>query len=323
MAPEDIINTAREVLAVEAGAIQEQIDKLGADFVKAIEILKESKGKVILTGMGKSGLICRKIVATFASTGTPAFFLHPGEATHGDLGMVMSDDVLVTLSNSGETEEIISILPGIKRMGLKVIALVGNPESTLSRHADAIINVGVSKEACPMGVAPTSSTTAALAVGDAMAVVLFKEKGFSLDDFAMLHPGGALGRRLKLVSDLMRTSEDIPVTSPDTSLIDTLYEISSKRLGITGVQNEEKRLIGVITDGDLRRAMERKIDIYTATAKDIMTKNPKRIKESDLAAKALSIMEQNKITSLFVFDEGGENLVGVIHIHDLLRANIT
>lgn len=323
MAPGDIIGTAKEVLAIEAAAIQEQIHKVGADFARAIEIIKNSRGKVILTGMGKSGIVCKKIVATFASTGTPAFFLHPGEATHGDLGMVMPDDVLIAISNSGETEEILSILTVIKRMGVKVIALVGNSESTLSKHADVTIDVAVSKEACPMGVAPTSSTTAALAVGDAMAVVLFKEKGFSLDDFAMLHPGGALGRRLKLVSDLMSTGDEIPLTRPDTSLIDALYEISSKRLGVTGVVDEGNKLIGVITDGDLRRAMEKKVDIYTVKAKDIMTKNPKKITENELAAKALSIMEQNKITSLFVFDEGEKNLVGVIHIHDLLRAKIT
>jgi arabinose-5-phosphate isomerase len=323
MAPEDIIALAKDVLASEAGAIQEQIDKLGDDFVNAIEILKDSKGKVILTGMGKSGIICRKIVATFASTGTPAFFLHPGEAIHGDLGMVMSDDVLVALSNSGETEEILSILPAIKRMGVKIIAFVGNSESTLSRHADVVINVGVTKEACPMGLAPTSSTTAALAVGDAMAVVLLREKGFSLNDFAVLHPGGFLGKRLKLVSDLMSIGDDVPVTHMDTSLIDSLYEISSKRLGVTGVLDEKGSLVGVITDGDLRRAMEKKIDIYRATAKDIMTENPKSIKANELAAKALSIMEQNKITSLFVFDEKGGEMVGVIHIHDLLRAKIT
>lgn len=323
MAPEDIITIARDVLVTEAKGIEEQIDKIGDDFVKAIGILKESRGKVILTGMGKSGIICRKIVSTFASTGTPSFFLHPAEAIHGDLGMVMSEDVLVALSNSGETEEILSILPALKRMGVKIIGLVGNSDSTLSRHADVVLNVGVTQEACPMGMAPTTSTTAALAIGDAMAVVLLREKGFSVNDFAVLHPGGVLGRRLKLVSDLMSTGDDIPVTRPDTSLIDTLYEISSKRLGVTGVIDERGKLIGVITDGDLRRAMEKKIDIYRATAKDIMTKNPKRIRENELAPKALSIMEQNKITSLFVFDDRGDELVGVIHIHDLLRAKIT
>lgn len=323
MAPEDIITIARDVLVTEAKGIEEQIDKIGDDFVKAIGILKESRGKVILTGMGKSGIICRKIVSTFASTGTPSFFLHPAEAIHGDLGMVMSEDVLVALSNSGETEEILSILPALKRMGVKIIGLVGNSDSTLSRHADVVLNVGVTQEACPMGMAPTTSTTAALAIGDAMAVVLLREKGFSVNDFAVLHPGGVLGRRLKLVSDLMSTGDDIPVTRPNTSLIDTLYEISSKRLGVTGVIDERGKLIGVITDGDLRRAMEKKIDIYRATAKDIMTKNPKRIRANDLAPKALSIMEQNKITSLFVFDDRGDELVGVIHIHDLLRAKIT
>lgn len=323
MAPEDIISMAQEVLGIEARAIHEQIEKLGDNFVDAIRILQSTEGKVILTGMGKSGLICRKIVSTFASTGTPAFFLHPGEAIHGDLGMVMPKDVLIVLSNSGETEEIISILPLIKRIGVKIIALVGHTQSTLSRHADVVINVGVSKEACPMGVAPTSSTTAALAVGDAMAVVLFKEKGFSIDDFAMLHPGGALGKRLKLVSDLMSTGKDVPFVQPGASLIDVLYEISSKRLGITGVLNQKRELVGVITDGDLRRAMERKVDIYHAKAEDIMTKNPKFITENSLAAKALSLMEENKITSLFVYDTKGDSLAGIIHIHDLLREKIT
>ncbi len=323
MSPNEAIALAREVLRIEAEAISEIESKVDERFVRAIEILKDTRGKVVLTGMGKSGLIGKKIAATLASTGTPAFFLHPAEAIHGDVGMIMPEDTLIVLSNSGETPEVISILPVVKRMGVRVIALLGNLDSTISKHADVVIDVGVSREACPLGVAPTSSTTAALAMGDAIAVVLLKEKGFSLEEFAQLHPGGALGRKLKLVSDLMHTGEEIPLVEPDTLLKDVLYEISSKRLGITGVADEAGRLVGVITDGDLRRAMERGVDVYNSRAKDIMTTNPKKIRESELAAKALEMMERFKITSLFVFNDEMEELVGIIHIHDLLHSKIT
>ncbi|RMG58848.1 MAG: KpsF/GutQ family sugar-phosphate isomerase [Deltaproteobacteria bacterium] len=323
MSPQEIISLAREVLKIEADSLVEVMEKVDESFVEAVRLLRETKGKVVLTGMGKSGLIGKKIAATLASTGTPAFFVHPAEAIHGDLGMLMSEDCLVVLSNSGETPEIVSLLPTVKRMGVKIIALLGRKDSTISRHADVVIDVGVSREACPLGVAPTSSTTAALAVGDALAVVLLKEKGFSLEDFAMLHPGGALGRRLKLVSDIMHRGDEIPLVRPETLLKDVLYEISSKRLGITGVVDEEGKLIGVITDGDLRRAMEREVDVYNSKAADIMTTNPKKIRESELAAKALEMMERFKITSLFVFDDSMENLVGIVHIHDLLGSKVT
>ncbi len=323
MEPEDIIAMAREVLLAEADAVRDQSAKVSAQFVRGVKILKDAKGKVVLTGMGKSGIICKKIAATFASTGTPAFFLHPAEAIHGDVGIITRDDVVIALSNSGETKEIISLLPVMKRMGVKIIAMVGNRSSTMAGYADVIIDVGVKGEACPLGIAPTSSTTAALAVGDALAVVLLKEKGFSLGDFAVLHPGGTLGQRLKTVGDLMHRGDEIPLTRSDEVLKDVLFEISSKRLGITGVIDGEGKMVGVITDGDLRRAMERGVDLYSAKACEVMSKNPKKVREKELAASALALMEENKITSLFVFDDAIETLVGIIHIHDLLRGKIT
>ncbi len=323
MAPEDIISMAVDVINAEADAVREQALRVGNEFVSAVGILKEASGKVVLTGMGKSGIVCKKIASTLASTGTPAFFLHPAEAIHGDVGIITRNDVVIALSNSGETGEILSLLPVMRRMGVKIIAMVGNASSTMSRYADVVLNVGVEREACPLGMAPTASTTAALAVGDALAVVLLKEKGFSLEDFAVLHPGGTLGKRLSSVGDLMHRGDEVPLTSPETDLTDVLYEISSKRLGVAGVVDEGGNLIGVITDGDLRRAMAEGIDVYSTKAKDVMSTNPKEIRENDLAAGALSLMERNRITSLFVFDENKESLVGVIHIHDLLRGNVT
>ncbi len=323
MAPEDIIAMAKEVLLAEADAVRDQAHKVSTHFVHAVNILKEAQGKVVLTGMGKSGIICKKMASTFASTGTPAFFLHPAEAIHGDVGIISRDDVVIALSNSGETKEIIALLPVMKRMGVKIIAMVGKGGSTMAGYADVIIDVGVKGEACPLGIAPTSSTTAALAVGDALAVVLLKEKGFSLNDFALLHPGGTLGRRLKTVGDLMHRGDEVPLTRSEELLKNVLFEISSKRLGITGVIDGEGRVVGVITDGDLRRAMERGVDVYSAKASELMSKNPKKIREKDLAASALALMEKNKITSLFVFDDNYETLAGIIHIHDLLRGKIT
>jgi arabinose-5-phosphate isomerase len=323
MTPEDIISMAIDVINAEADAVREQALRVGNEFVSAVEILKEARGKVVLTGMGKSGIVCKKIASTLASTGTPAFFLHPSEAIHGDVGIITRNDVVIALSNSGETVEILSLLPVMRRMGVKIIAMVGNVSSTMSRYADVVLNVGVEREACPLGMAPTASTTAALAVGDALAVVLLKEKGFSLEDFAVLHPGGTLGKKLKSVGDLMHRGDEVPLTSPETDLTDVLFEISSKRLGVAGVVDEGGNLIGVITDGDLRRAMAEGIDVYSTKAEDVMSTNPKEIRENDLAAGALSLMERNRITSLFVFDENKENLVGVIHIHDLLRGNVT
>jgi len=320
---EALIRRAARVLAVEARGIEELKGRIDGRFSRAIDILMQSPGKLILTGVGKSGLIGRKIAATFASTGTPAFFLHPAEGMHGDIGMVRKGDVVIALSNSGETEEIVRLLPIFKRMGLSIIALTGNPDSTLARYADVSLDAGVEEEACPLGLAPTTSTTAALALGDALAVVLFEEKGFSLEDFATLHPGGALGHRLQKVEDIMHRGEEVPLVSLETPLKDALFVISSKRLGVTGVVRENGTLAGVITDGDVRRAMARGIDLFTTKAGEIMTRNPKRLVSSELAASALRKMEEFSITSLFVFDERDpEALVGIVHIHDLLKAGI-
>jgi len=314
---------ARRVLSVEARGIEGLRDKLAENFVRAIDILLEIPGKVVLTGVGKSGLIGRKIAATLASTGTPSFFLHPTEGMHGDIGMVRKGDAAIALSNSGETEEIVRILPVFKRLGLPLIALTGDPGSTLARLADVTIDVGVQEEACPMGLAPTASTTAVLAMGDALAVVLFEEKGFSPADFARMHPGGALGHRLQSVEDVMHRDREIPLVSLDTPLKDALFAISAKRLGVTGIVDDAGSLAGVITDGDVRRAVERGIDLFGTRAGDVMTPHPKRILASDLAASALRKMEEHSITSLFVFDAVDSNRpVGIVHIHDLLKAGL-
>lgn len=319
----DVRGRAARVLSIEAEALLALREKLDSGFTRAVGMLLSAPGKVIVTGMGKSGLIGRKIAATLASTGTPAFFLHPAEGLHGDMGMVLKGDVVIALSNSGETPEVVRLLPAFKRLGLGLIALTGDPQSTLARHADAVIDVGVREEACPLGLAPTASTTAALAMGDALAVVLFEEKGFSEQDFAMLHPGGSLGRKLLTVEELMHTGDEIPMVSCETPLKDALFTISSKRLGVTGVQNGSGALVGVITDGDVRRAMEKGVDLYGTRAEEVMSTRPKRISSSDLAASALRKMEEHSITSLFVFGEGDPHpLVGIVHIHDLLKAGV-
>ncbi len=319
----DRLTRAARVLSVEAAAIEGVRKKLDAGFGKAVDLLRSAGGKVVLTGMGKSGLIARKIASTLASTGTPAFFLHPAEGIHGDIGMLRRGDVVIALSNSGETEEIVRLMPVFQRMGLPVIALTGNPDSTLSRYADVSLDVGVSEEACSLGLAPTASTTATLAMGDALAVVLFEEKGFSEEDFAGLHPGGTLGRRLQTVADLMHAGDAIPLVSPATPLKDALLTISAKRLGVTGVVDGGGTLVGVITDGDVRRATAAGVDLYKATAGAIMSPSPKRIASTDLAAAALRKMEEFSITSLFVFDAGTPGRpVGIVHIHDLLKAGV-
>lgn len=319
----DRIARAGRVLAVEASAIEGLRKKMDERFGKAVDLLKSARGKVVVTGMGKSGLIGRKIAATLASTGTPAFFLHAGDGIHGDLGMVRRGDVVIALSNSGETEEIVRLLPMFQRMGLPVIAMTGKPESTLGRYADVVLDVGVPEEACPLGLAPTASTTAALAMGDALAVVLFDEKGFSEEDFARLHPGGALGRRLQTVADLMHTGDEVPIVPTEMPLKDALLVISAKRLGVTGVADGEGKLVGVITDGDVRRATQSGVDLYKAKAGEIMTLSPKRIPSTVLAAAALRMMEEHSITSLFVFDASSPATpVGIVHIHDLLKAGV-
>ena len=323
MTSRDLIDRAARVLAVEAEGIQQVRTKLDAHFDRAVAILRATQGKVVVTGMGKSGIIGRKIAATLASTGTPAFFLHPGEGIHGDVGMVHRNDAVIILSNSGETEEVSRLLPVFKRLGLPLIVLTGQPASTLARHADAVLDVGVREEACPLGLAPTASTTAALAMGDALAVVLFEEKGFSAEDFALLHPGGALGRKLLSVADLMHTGEAIPLVNPETLLAEALFTIGAKRLGMTAVVDGAHRLAGIITDGDVRRATARGTDIFATTARQVMTADPKRIAPADLAAAALRRMEAHAITSLLVCDPADpQRLLGVLHIHDLLKAGV-
>lgn len=319
-----MLDTARRVLQVEADAIVAMAQRLDERFVAAVELILSCQGRVVITGMGKSGLICQKIAATMASTGTPAFFLHPAEGIHGDLGMLMKGDVVIAVSNSGNTEEIVRILPVIKRMGLPLIAMAGHPESALARAADVLLNVAVREEACPLGLAPTASTTATLAMGDALAVALLERRGFREEDFALFHPGGALGKKLLLtVEDLMHTGSDIPLASMTTPLKDALFEISSKKLGITGVLNTSGELVGVFTDGDLRRTMGRGCDVLDLPLGDVMSCHPKRILRSNLAAKAVQKMEEFSITSLFVFDDDDSTVpVGIIHLHDLLKAGV-
>jgi arabinose-5-phosphate isomerase len=319
-----MLEIARRVLQIEADAVYALKERLNEDFVKAIKILLACQGKVVVTGMGKSGLICHKIAATMASTGTPTFFLHPAEGIHGDLGMLSRGDVVIAVSYSGETEEICRILPVIKRMGLPLIAMSGRPTSTLGIAGDVHLDVSVAEEACPLGLAPTASTTVTLAMGDALAVALLNERGFRAEDFAMFHPGGALGKKLLLrVEDLMHTGADIPLVSPDTLLRDALFEITSKKLGVTGVVDAAGLLQGVFTDGDLRRMMERGLETLQLPISDAMSTSPKRILRRNLAAKALQIMEQHAITSLFVFeDEQSQIPIGIIHLHDLLRAGV-
>lgn len=319
-----ILNTARQVLAVEADAVSALIDRLDERFERAVEMILACQGRVVITGMGKSGLICQKIASTMASTGTPALFLHPAEGIHGDLGMLMKGDVVIAISNSGETEEIARILPVIKRMGLPLIAMTGNVRSTLGRAGDVTLDISVKEEACPLGLAPTASTTATLAMGDALAVALLERRGFREEDFALFHPGGALGKKLLLrVEDMMHSGSAIPLVRDDTLLKEALFEITSKKLGVTGVTDAEGNLVGVFTDGDLRRRIEGGFDILNAPIGTIMSANPKRILRSNLAAKALQRMEEHSITSLFVFETEESRIpVGIIHIHDLLKAGV-
>ncbi len=317
---------ARRVLKIEAEAVAALIERIDASFEHAVEMILLCEGRVVVTGMGKSGLIGKKIAATLASTGTPALFLHPAEGIHGDLGMVTRGDTVIALSNSGETEEISRMLPSLKRLGIGIIALTGNPESTLAKNSDVVINVGVKEEACPLGLAPTASTTAALAMGDALAVALLDKKGFKEEDFACFHPGGTLGKRLLLrVKDLMHTGDDVPVVTNTTLIKDAIYEISSKKMGITSVVDKDGKLVGVISDGDLRRWIERTEksgeNLLSKKAEEIMTKKPKVANRDSLAAEAVSIMEKNSITCLIVADAASKP-EGVIHLHDLLKAGV-
>ena len=320
----EIIEAARKVVQIEADAVEALAARLDDRFAKAVEMILACTGRVVVTGMGKSGLICQKMAATMASTGTPAIFLHPAEGVHGDLGMLMKGDVVIAVSNSGETEEITRILPIIKRMGLPLVAMAGNSVSTLARAGDVFLDISIKEEACPLQLAPTASTTVTLAMGDALAVALLLQRGFREEDFALFHPGGTLGKRLLLrVEDLMHVGDDVPTVPAGTPLKDALYEISSKKLGITGVVDEQGDLLGVFTDGDLRRKIEQGIEVLNSPICELMGGKPKRILRTNLAAKALQRMEEYKITSLFVFESDEEQKpVGIIHLHDLLKAGV-
>jgi arabinose-5-phosphate isomerase len=313
---------ARKVLETEAAAILALVDRLDGRFEQAVRLLRECSGRVILTGMGKSGLICRKIAATLASIGTPSFFLHPAEAIHGDLGVIQRDDVIVALSYSGETDEILRLLETIRRLGARLVAVTGAPGSTLAQAADVALDCSVAEEACPLNLVPTASTTAALALGDALAMTLLVEKGFRQEDFANLHPGGKLGKRLMRVEALMHAGRHCPLVRPDTGMRDVIYEMSSKQLGMTCVVDGGKELLGIITDGDLRRQMERTSDVLTLKAADVMTSGPITVPRTTLAVEALNIMEQRKITSIVVVEDGGRQVAGVVHVHDLWQTEL-
>jgi arabinose-5-phosphate isomerase len=312
---------ARKVLETEAAAILALVSRLDDRFDRAVDLLLHCRGRVILTGMGKSGIICQKIAATLNSTGTASVFLHPAEALHGDLGVIQSDDVVIALSYSGETAETIRLLETIRRLGAKLIAITGTNGSTLAEAADVALDCSVTEEACPMNLVPTASTTAALALGDALAMTLLVAKGFKEQDFANLHPGGKLGKRLSRVESWMHSGKDCPIVDADTPMRDVIYEMSRKTLGMTCVVDNDQRLLGIITDGDLRRQMERGAAILDMTAADVMTKDPVAIPPNTLAAEALNIMEQRKITSLVVI--GSERRVaGVVHLHHLWRTDL-
>jgi arabinose-5-phosphate isomerase len=320
---EDVLDIARRVLWTEAAAVAGLVEKLDGGFEKAVEIIYESTGRVVVTGMGKSGLVGKKIAATLASTGTPAFFLHPAEASHGDLGMVTSDDVIIAISHSGETEELAGLIPFLKRFSVRLISMTGSPASTIAKAADIHLDISVKEEACPLGIVPTASTTAAMAMGDALAVALLMKRGFREEDFALFHPSGTLGKKLFIkVKDLMHTGEALPTVAPDTPITGAIMEISSKRLGVAAVVDSEGKFMGIITDGDVRRGLEKwGKSFFDMTAEEAMTKNPKTVYGEELAARALSVMEQLSITSLLVPDESGK-VTGIIHLHDILKKGI-
>lgn len=325
MTSNKIIDQAREVLAVEAAAIQALSSRINGQFTIAVNMILECKGRVVVTGMGKSGLIGKKIAATLASTGTPSFFLHPAEGIHGDLGMVTAHDIALAISNSGETAEIISILPTLKRIGVPVISMCGRNNSTLVNNSEVFLDISVEKEACPLGLAPTASTTATLAMGDALAVALLSSRKFQPEDFALFHPGGSLGRKLLLtVENVMHDGEDNPVVAPDKTVKEALFTITAKGLGVTSIIDREGKLLGILTDGDIRRGLEKGHDFLDKPVETIMTKNPRTITTDKLAAHALNIMEKNKprpITVLPVVDSE-KRAIGMLHITDLLRQGV-
>jgi arabinose-5-phosphate isomerase len=322
MENEQIRKLGLAVIETEAQMISSLANRIDQKFVAACHYLHECEGRIIVIGVGKSGHISKKIAATFASTGSPAFFIHPSEAKHGDIGMITKNDVIIAISNSGESEEIITLLPFIKRLDIPLITLTGKPHSTLAKAATINIDVSVEKEACPLGLAPTSSTTAALVMGDALAMALLDKRGFTENDFALSHPGGTLGRRLLLrVQEVMHQSTAIPIVSITASLKEALVEMTQKKLGMTTIVSEEGELMGIFTDGDVRRALDKEVDVHTTPIQNIMSKNPKTITHDILAAQALHIMETFKITSLVVIDQIRKP-IGIIHIHDILRAGV-
>lgn len=318
----DLIQSAQRTIRLELEAIEDLLVRINGDFVRACELILASKGRVVVVGMGKSGHVGNKIAATLASTGTTAFFVHPAEASHGDMGMITRDDVVLALSNSGSTAEIVTLLPLIKRLGIRLISMTGNPESPLAKAAEVNLDARVSQEACPLNLAPTSSTTASLVLGDALAIALLEARGFTAEDFAFSHPGGALGRRLLLkVENVMHAGDSLPCVKRGTSLRDALLEMTQKGLGMTVVTEDDGRLAGIFTDGDLRRTLDRNIDVRQTIIDDVMTVHGKTARAEMLAAEALKIMEDHKISSLVVIDDN-EQPIGALNMHDLLRAGV-
>ncbi len=322
MSDEQIISKGKEVISIEAKAVKELLNRINGSFAEAVKLIYKTKGRVVLTGMGKSGLIARKIVATLNSTGTPSIYMHPTDALHGDLGMVRSEDIVIIISKSGNTEELINLVIMLKRLNTKLIGMLGNMNSQLARSCDIVLDIGVKEEACPHDLAPTASTTSALVMGDALAVATLELRGFTAEDFAVLHPGGSLGKRLSLkISEIMYTGEDLPVVKENTSLRDVIIEISSKRLGTTCVVDDQNNLTGIITDGDLRRLLNKTLEIKNIVAKDVMTTNPKTINPDYLASFALQQMENYNITSLIAVSDSGKP-VGIVHLHDLVKLGL-
>jgi arabinose-5-phosphate isomerase len=320
--PERALALGRQTLSIEAAAVADLLSRLNSDFSRAVELILLSHGRLIVSGMGKSGHIARKIAATMASTGTPAYFVHPAEASHGDLGMITRNDVLLALSNSGETDELLRIVPLVKRSGARLISMTGNPQSTLAKEADVHLDAGVAQEACPLNLAPTASTTAALALGDALAVALLDARGFGPDDFARSHPGGSLGRRLLThVRDVMRPAERVPMVRPGTDISDAIIAMSRGGLGLVAITEADATVLGIFTDGDLRRAFARNLDLRTLTVADIMGRQPRSIGPDKLAVEAVEMMEQYKINQLPVTDEAGA-LIGALNMHDLFQAKV-
>jgi arabinose-5-phosphate isomerase len=320
--PKDLLALAKEVLDIESGAVDQLKSRLDGSFVEACRLCLETAGRVVVTGMGKSGHIGGKIAATLASTGTPSFFMHPAEASHGDLGMITESDTLLAVSYSGETEEVITILPLVKRMGAKLISMTGKPGSTLANAADVHLDVSVSKEACPLDLAPTASTTATLAMGDALAVALLESRGFTEEDFALSHPSGSLGKRLLLrVGDIMHTGEKVPAVGGEVSLRDGLVEMSQKGLGMTAIVDSDGRLLGIFTDGDLRRALDEVENVHETNMSEVMHPDCITVRPHTMAAQAVHDLEENKITALLVTDDDNV-LVGALNLHDLFRAGV-